>query len=507
MTTLLCLVLLAGDAAPAGAAYTRGLALLEEKKYDEAVAAFEAALRSEPAESPSLRYRDAAGRHRHPYYPRFHMGVARVLQAERENAPYTRRERLQAALALFAQTDYSLAPARREDAARQLEELEKIIAENEANAVPPEVASLKAKVDRLCEAASFEEAFTEIAKAGDVLQKYPKVRDTLLQTTKTRQRAVLRNYETILVSRLDSISRTDPTYEADVVLPLLTPARVPPEVAKEPEARFRWLNEFCARYEKELDAVKTASTLEADRLLASSAAFDDLARAAAERALFNGFRAARNMGHAMRMARLRELADTAEKPGSDLPGAADFKALVTRLLDATEGSRAKTEELLSGLAAANGPEAEDARKYAAADLPYQKRQLEGVRAKIREVTTAYERRTAAQGVTVAAETKLLTPAIMGNPDECRKVSRALSEQESQVWFESLPAPIRARTLFTRAVCEATAALLEAEPANRVAERCRGDLLRALSLDGSVNKSWQGKLSPRLNVLFEQIRKQ
>ena len=131
MTTLLLLLPalsgvegLAGDPAPAGAAYTRGLQLMEEKKYDEAVTAFEAALRSDPNESPALRYRDAAGRHRHPYYPRFHMGLARVLQAERETAPYTRRERLQAALALFAQTDYTLAPARREDTTKQLEELE-----------------------------------------------------------------------------------------------------------------------------------------------------------------------------------------------------------------------------------------------------------------------------------------------------------------------------------------------------------------------------------------------
>ena len=63
---------------------------------------------------------------------------------------------------------------------------------------------------------------------------------------------------------------------------------------------------------------------------------------------------------------------------------------------------------------------------------------------------------------------------MAIPEECRKVSRDLSAQESQVWFESLPAPIRARTLYARAVCEATAAFLEAETPERVAERCRGE---------------------------------
>jgi hypothetical protein len=505
MTTLLLLALsCAGDPAPAGAAYQRGLRLLEEKKYDDAVTAMEEALRSEPVENPSLRYRNAEGRRRHAYHPRFVLGLARLGQAEREVSLYTKRERLQAALLLFGQTSYSEAPRRRDETARAIEDLDKVIAENEAAAVPPEVAALRAKVDRLCEASAFEEAFAEIVRGAAVLERYPKVRDTMTQATRNRQLAVLRNYETILVSRLDSISRTDPTYEAEVVLPLLTPARVPAEVMKEPEARFRWLNEFCDRYEKELDSVRSAATLETERLLASAATFDALAKSAAERGLFNGFRAARNMGHAMRMARLKELAAAAEKPDSDLPGAAEFKASTSRLLDASDDSRAKAEALLSPIAGT-----EDVRKYVAGELPYHKRQIEAVRGKIREVTTAYDRRVAADGVAKVSETAILTPAVMASPEECRKVSRTLSAQESQVWFESLPAAIRARTLFARAVCEATTAFLEAEPSNRVAERCRGDLLRAFGLDAAVQKSWQdqGRLSPRLAALFEQIKKQ
>ena len=504
MTTLLLLLLAAGDPAVAGASYLDGLQRLEDRKFDDAVRAFEEALRSEPVESPSLRYRNTEGRRRHPYHPRFALGLARLGQAEVEPNLYTKRERLQAAQILFGQTTFADGPRRRDEAGRLIEDLEKVIAENEANAVPPEVAALRAKVDRLCEAAAFEDAFTEIAGGAALLERFPKVRDALVQTTRNRQTAVLRNYETILISRLDSISRTDPTYEAEVVLPLLTPARVPPEVIKNPDARFRWLNDFCARYEKELDSVRGAATLETGRLLASAAAFDTLAASAAEIGLFNGFRAARNMGHAMRMARLKELAAAAEKPESDLPGDAAFKASSSGLLDASDASRTKAEAILTPKATA-----EDVKKYVAAELPYHKRQVDAVRAKIKEVTTAYERRVAADSVAKDSESKILVPAVMASPDECRKVSRVLSTQESQVWFETLPAPIRARTLFARAVCEATAAFLEAETSARVAERCRGDLLRAIGLDASVQKPWQdqGRLSPRLVALFEQIKKQ
>lgn len=507
MTALLfVLALSAGDAAAAGAAYTRGLRLLEEQKHEEAVTAFEEALRAEPAESSSLRYRNPEGRRRHAYHPRFALGLARLGQASRESGAYVKRERLQAALSLFGQTSHPDAARRRDETARQIEELDKFIAENEANAVPPEIAQLRAKIDRLCEASSFEEALAEIARAAGLLQKFPKVRDDLLATTRNRQRGVLRNYETLLVSRLDSISRTDPTYEAEVVLPLLKPARVPAEVAKDPEVRFRWLDAFMDRYEKELDSVRGAATLDPDRLLASAAAFDDLCRKALENQLFNGFRASRNMGHAVRMARLKELAAAAEKPDSDLPGAADFKAATSKLLDASEASRSDAEQMLAKAVETGG--AEEIRKYLANELPYQKRQVEAVRAKIREVTIAYERRTSADVAARDAEAKIVDPARMSDPEDCRKVGRELSTLESQPWFESLPAGVRARALFARAVCEATASFLEAETPARVAEKVRGDVLRAAGLDAAVQKPWQerGRLSPRLSSLFEQIRR-
>ena len=80
--------------------------------------------------------------------------------------------------------------------------------------------------------------------------------------------------------------------------------------------------------------------------------------------------------------------------------------------------------------------------------------------------------------------------------------------EAQPYFETLPAPVRARVLFARALCEAMAVFLEAESAARVAERCRGDLGRAYTLDPQVDASWKksGRLSPRIAKVFDEARR-
>jgi hypothetical protein len=500
--------LMAGDPAPAGEAYARGCRLFEEKKFDEAAAAFEEALRHEPAESASLRYRNAQGRNRHPYYPRFLLAEARMAQARSEAGLYVKREKLQAAARHYGLSAHEEGRARAAEAVRALEELEKAIAEAEASAVPPEIAQLRTKVDRLCEASSFEDAFREIGAAAVLLRPYEKIQAEILASVRSRQRAAIRNYEGILASRLDSISRTDPTYEAEIVLPLLKPARIPPEIVKDPDPRFRWLLEFCAAYEKDLELVRGAATLDLERLVPSAAGFDALASKALEADLFNGFRASRNMAHAMRTARLKELAAAAEKPDTNLPGMSAFRDATARLLEVSDASRAKAEEDLGArLAAGVGP-TEELRKYVEGDLPYHKRQVDALRGKIREVTVAYERRVAAEASAKAAEEGLVDPARMADPEACRKILRDLSLLESQAYFETLPAPVRARVLFARAVGEAVTAFLEAEPPARVAERCKGDVLRAYGLDAEAHKAWRdaGRLSPRLAALFEGIRK-
>lgn len=507
--SLLVLVLLAaGDAAPAGAAYARGLEHLEARRFDEAVTALEEALRHSADETPALKYRNEQGRNRHAYYPQYALARARLGQAEKEPLPYVKRERLQAALRGFTATAHADGAARAEATRKTLEALEKAIAEAEANAVPPELTALKAKVDRLCEAADFEGGFKELADGAELLAKYPKVRNDLLNSTRNRQQAAIRNYDTILGSRLDSISRTDPTYEADVVLPLLKPARVPPEVAKDPPARFKWLAEMCEVFEKHLASVKGAASLAPAAAIETSGAFEALAGKALAIDLVAGYRASRNMAHAIRMARLREYASAADRVDSDLPGNAEFTNAVGILQQASQDSHLFSESAVAARTPETPADAEELKKYREVDLPYHKRQIDAVLGKLKESSIAYERRVEADSRASKAEQALSTPAVMSSPEACRKAGQELSVFESQAWFETLPAPARARVLFARAISEAVASFLEGEPAARVAERCRADALRAYGLDGAVAERWtkSGRLSPRLSSFFERMRK-
>ncbi len=506
LETAIVLLLAVGDAAPAGAEYIKGLKLLEEENYVEAATAFEEALRLVPAETPALKYRDPNGRHRHPYFPYYGLAEARLAQSRSADSPYIRRGHLQAAVRNFAVTEHPDGPGRLQEVRTQLEELEKFIVELEASTPPPEIAQLRGKVDRLCEEQKFEEAFREIEAAGNLFLRFERLKNETLTNVRNRQRAALASFDVILASRLDSISRTDPTYEAEIVLPLLKPAQVPPEVTKSPAPKFRWLEEFVALYGKELECVRTAPTLPPEELMPSAAAFDGLAGKALGIGLFGGFRASRNMGHSMRMARLRELATSADKPGSDLPGSADFQKAAADLLAASDADHAAVEKDLKERL--DQTPDEDLQKYVEVDLPYQKRQIEAVRGKIKELTVAYDRRVRAGETGQAAEAGLFAPATLADPEACRGLLKPLNVLEAEAWFETLPAAVRARVLFARAVCEATAAFLDAEPSYRVAERCRGDVIKAYALDPKVDARWReaGRLSPRISKVFEQMRR-
>jgi hypothetical protein len=495
------------DAAPAGAEYVRGLRLLEEKKYEEAIRAFEEAVKHEAAENPSLKYRDPNGRHRHPYFPYYEIARARMELTRGEASPFVRRERLLASVRSLAQTAHPDGPARLAEAKALLEEAEKAVAEVEASTPPPEVVQLRAKTDRLCEGQKFEEALGEIEAAGALFQRFERLKAEMLAAVRNRQKAALQGYDVILSSRLESTSRTDPTFEAEMLLPLLKPARVPPEVTRDPAPRFRWLEEFLALYERELDRVRTAATLPPAELLASAAGFDRLAEKALEIDLGVGFRASRNIGRSMRLARLKEMASLAERPDSDLPGSAEFQKESMELLTASAETAVKVEQALQERLRNQTVPPQDLKKYLEVDLPYHRRQTEAVRGKLREVLIAYERRVAAEAAARTAQDGLSAPGVMVDPSACRKLAQPLSVLEAQPYFETLPAPVRAHVLFARALCEATAGFLDAESPARVAERCKADLARAHALDPQVETPWKesGRLSPRIAKVFDRLR--
>lgn len=505
--TLFFALLLGADVALAGEEYVRGLRLLEEKKYDEAVTAFEAAIRNQSAETPYLKYRNAEGRHRHAYFPYYESARARLAQVADAPSLYVKRDRLEAAVRYLRQTSHPEGAAKLAEASAQLEEVRNAIDEAEANAPPPELVALRTKVEKLSNEENFEGALAEIA-AGSALfaPKHERIRTNLISDVKTRQTSALGRYDTYLRSRLESISRGDPTLEAETILPALKPARVPPEVSKDPEARFKWLIEFYDLYEKELDRIKACATLPPAELLPAAARFEEAARKALEIDLVPGFRAARNMGHCMRLARLKELA-YAEDPNA--PGAADYRPTAQALADAGDDFLKKAEAEVQGKAAlAEGAAAAALKKYVETELPYQRRQVDGLRKRVEEAVLAYDRRVAAEKLVKTSEEGLFHPALMGDPEEYRKVGRALSGLESQAYFETLPPVLRARVLFTRAITEAMVVFLEAESSARAAERCRGDIAKAFALDPQVDLSWrdQGKLSPKILAVFDQVKK-
>jgi hypothetical protein len=208
------------------------------------------------------------------------------------------------------------------------------------------------------------------------------------------------------------------------------------------------------------------------------------------------------------MARLRELASSADRTDSDLPGKPVFQSSTKSLLDASEQAQRASTAAVEARRAAAPAIAEELAKYQANDLPYLKRQIDGVQGKLREVTIAFERRREADLRANFAEKMLHDPALMSDPAECRKAGQDLTTFENQPWFETLPGPARARVLFARAVSEAYASFLEGETVARTAERCRPDLIRSYGLDAAVHERWvkSGKLSPRITAFFEQVRR-
>lgn len=499
---------LADDEA-AGATYRRGVKLLEEKKYAEAGAAFEEALRHAPSESPSLKYRDDEGRQEHPYFPYYGLARATLGQAEAESSPFARRDRLRQAARYLELTAHPWRERRLAEAKSALAEVERTIAEREraltereASAIPAEVTALQGKVQSLCDAEQFEAALRELEGAAEVLKTRPRVREDLDAIVRVRQRFSLNRYEEALTSRLEGVCRTDPTLEAEYTLTALRPARVPAEVAKDPGPRAAWLTGFYSLYEKQLDAIRGSRHLSPERLKASADVFEASASAALDVKLPLGFRAARNVAHFMRLARLKELAATGD-PG--LPG---YASLALALARAAEESSALAERLARRRMAewTGSPEAEELKRYVEGDLPYQKTQVDTARLRSEERVLAHERLLAAEALLKKAQDGLVTRGIMAEPAECRKIDRALTELERQPEFESLPAPLRARVLLTRALCNAVISFLEADKGVRAHERCRTDVVRARVLDPKADAPWRqgNSLSPKILSVFDKI---
>lgn len=492
------------DAAPAGEVYSKGVKLLEEKKFAEAAAAFEEALRYQPAETPYLKYRNEDGRHKHAYYPLYQLALARVAQTEAEPNLYTKRERLQAAERGFRQTAHREGKNRLAEVRVKLEELEKAIAEAEAAAPPQALVDLRTKVERLAEGENYEEAFREMEAGASLFERREVIRTNLTNFVQNRQKATLERYDNYLLKSLTGVGRIDPTIDADLILSSLLPARVPPEVTKTPAPHFKWVIDFVALYEKEIERIRAATTLPPEQLLPSATAFDQSARKAVEIGFFPGFRLARNVGQALRIARLREHGN----PEKADPSKPDYRPIADAVHRGADEAVRALEGDLQGqiLQAGETPLGALLKKYLEGDIPYQRNQIERYRKLIDEAIKAYDQRVAAEATVKKAEDGLVTPRVMADPGQGKGFVATLSTLASQPYFDTLPDNVRAKVHFARAVCEAVVVFLEAESTARAVERCEGDVVKAFALDPQVDATWrEGRLSPRIVALFDSIK--
>ena len=502
MTWLLAATLaIGGDAAPAGREYQRGLRHLEQGRFDEAVRAFEAAIAFEAGESLVLIYRDRSGRHGHAYFPYYWLARARLGQAKRATSLDVRRQHLGNAIRLLGQTAHPVAEKYLAEANAALKKVDEAIAERDLIVLPPEVAALRNKVINLCNQELFEQALKDIEAASDLFVQHQRAKESLIATVGDRRKVILRRYEEAMSARLESASRTDPTLEAESILPILRPACVPGEVDRDPALHFRWLLDFFALYEEEIDHVRTASTLPPREILGSSAVFEEAAGKSLKVSVFSGYRAARNFGHCIRMARLK-----AHVAKGD-PASAGYRGVGETILEAAVAAHAKSEQALrSLLEAEEKPTFADAvRKYLETDLPYQAQRIQEYRDLMEKVILAYEQRVDAERQVGQATEAFSRREVVVDAAACRKIQQSLSALESKPHFETLPGPVRARILFTRAVSTAVVAYLEAESPEQVADRCSSDLARAFALDAEVDLSWRNRLSPKILKTFEKAR--
>ncbi len=505
MGVLIGLVFALANDAEAGASYVKGVKLLEEKKFDEAVQALEAAVKFQRQESPAMRYRDDEGRYRHAYYPNFLLGRARLGQAQGEASLDIRLDRLENSLAYLKRSTHPEAKPTEAVVEAAIEKAKKDIEDRNLNTPPQEILDVRAKINGLCDLEKFEEAYKELQAVDKSFAGYhARLKPPILALITTRQDAVLKRYDVVMLGRLEGISRSDPTLEAETIIPQLRPACVPPEVKRDPAARFKWLLGFFSFYEKEVDVVREATTLPVDTVLKSTASFDFAADQAIGVDVFPGYRAARNMAHYIRRARLDEWVAKGD------PAQPEYLSTGEKILAASAEMRKKTEADLRQRIeqAANTPLALEMQKYLDTDvLKYQVVQLERLNGTMKDRIKKHNEKVAAEGSLRRAQDGMAARAAMADPLACRRVELDLSALESQDHFQDLPAPIRAQVYYSRALSNATAAFLESEELARVADRCRGDVTRAFALDPKVDAARRGQVSPRILKVFDDILKQ
>jgi hypothetical protein len=486
MLALLLSVICAADpVTEAGMAYRQALDALGGEKYEEAVQFLRGALQKLGEESDSLKYRDGIARRRHAYYPYYEWARARQLQAKQETSIFTRRDLLKEALSRLSQTRHPEAAARVDEVKLELEVVEKAIA------LDGSFSSVKTRIEVLGTGERFEEALQQLNRAAESFLGRRKELEELRTSLVERQAALERRYEKVLEQRLGDLILSDPVAGGESIAGILKPAQIPPDAVAKPGPPFTWLRKFMDLWDKNLDVARRSRELTGEEANAVAGSFDALAVESLTSGVPAGFRAARHVAHAIRVAKLGRIAEGTE----DVVDVGTAGVVVT---SATSMS-ARAAEIVAGL-----PQADPNSKALQTDVQARRKQIDDLSQKI--LAGAKERARLTAPI-VAAEASLADGGTLGDVAALAKLKNDLFELESEATFGTLTARLRARALMAHALAEATLGFLEGNPLSRVVDRCRVPAWRAYGFDPKVDARWSARLSPKLLKVLDAIRPQ
>lgn len=492
MLMLLLAALLTQDKSKAATSFDEGSKHLKEARYERAIEAFDSALKVLNTEDPNLSYRGPGITVRVAYYPYFYAGLAALRWAPAAQNPEEKQRRLALALTHLGRSIHPEAVQRQAEA-RQLMAALGTPPPPVAPAPPPaadpfpqHVAKLKVDLDQLGRDGRFEEALKSITQAAFLAGREAE-RKELMEAFRAKQAQAVGQREIKLTSGIERLAAEDPLRDTETQVKVLREAQIPREVQKEPPPSFRWLEGFVSELDRQKPAIAKVAALDEAMVVETSDAFEGLAQAALEAGYFPGFRAARNIAHALRLSRMKAL------PAAELP-AEDKWSRAVRL----EAAAKKSEEaLLVRLVKVQGEAFEgELKRYLEETVKSQQSGLAVVRGTLPSPDM--------KNRLVQAERSLQDPEAAADAARLRGVAGEIVQLQGDARFGVLQAGEQARALMAGAVALATAALLEGEPRDQIVGRLAPLVGRAQSLDAGALAV--ADVSPKILALFDEARR-
>jgi hypothetical protein len=490
MTILLVLLALqSGDKAKAATFHKEGEAFFKDAKYEKALEAFESALKELKNEDPNLSYRGPGVTVRVAYHPYYFAGRCAQFLADAAATPAEKKRRLDLAISHLGRSIHPEAKARVDaarDALAKIDLADPIPAPRPAPATPsPEAIRAKGELDAFLSSGKLEEALEAMRRSS-----YWKGREDERKAQEVRireeQAKAIGQKETKLASGIERLAGEEALKDPEEHLARLKEARVPKEVSKEPPAAFRWLEGFVEQLEKQKEAIGKMAGLDEAVVVGTSDSFEALAKSALEQGYFPGFRAARNIAHALRMSRMKAL------PGAALP-AEEKWARALQL----EAAAKKSEEALAGTTLKDEAMAGELKRYVGETVKAQATVLTAVRATLPSPDL--------KNRVVRAEESLRDPEAAADATRLRAVAANVAELQGDARFGALQPAEQARAIVASAVALATAAFLEGEPREQAARRLAPLMAKAQALDPGA-LAGLGDVSPKILLLFDEARK-